>query len=324
MNAAGESPRFSTLMRSISDGGCVYMVDDRLAKAQFGAWVGIIGNLALAGVKLLIGVMAKSQALIADSVHSASDVVGSAAVLIGLRAAERPPDEDHPYGHGKAESVAAIIVSVLLAIVGFEIGVSSIKSFFSTLEAPGFMAVWAAIGSMIIKEWMFRYKYNLGKKLNSQSLIANAWEHRSDVYSSFAALIGIGGAILGGWLNVTWMLYLDPAAGIFVSALVLKMSYNIMMDSIHSTLDHVLHEEDTRDFRQTIERVPGVMRLDTLRAREHGHYLIIDVKIGVNPYITVEEGHRIGKRVKVDLMENFSQVRDVFVHINPYEQNADK
>lgn len=300
------------------------MVDDRLAKAQFGAWVGIIGNLALAGVKLLIGVMAKSQALIADSVHSASDVVGSVAVLIGLRAAERPPDEDHPYGHGKAESVAAIIVSVLLAIVGFEIGVSSIQSFFSTLEAPGLMAVWAAIGSMIIKEWMFRYKYNLGKKLNSQSLIANAWEHRSDVYSSFAALIGIGGAILGEWMNVSWMLYLDPAAGIFVSALVLKMSYNIMMESIHSTLDHVLHDEDTKDFRQTIERVPGVMRLDTLRAREHGHYLIIDVKIGVNPYITVEEGHSIGKRVKVDLMENFSQVRDVFVHINPYEQNSDK
>lgn len=295
------------------------MADDRLAKAQFGAWVGIIGNLALAGVKLVVGLLAKSQAMIADSVHSASDVVGSVAVLIGIRAAERPPDEDHPYGHGKAESISAIIVSVLLVVVGFEIGISSIKSFFSPVEAPGFLAVWAAIGSMVVKEAMFRYKYNLGKKLNSQSLIANAWEHRSDVYSSFAALVGIGGAILGEWLGVPWMLYLDPAAGVFVSALVLKMSYNIMMESIHSTLDHVLHEEDTAEFRQRIESVPGVMRIDTLRARETGHYLIIDVKIGVNPHISVEEGHRIGKHVKQELLDHFPQVRDVFVHINPYD-----
>lgn len=299
-------------------------MDDRLAKAQFGAWVGIVGNLALAAVKLVIGLAAKSQALIADSVHSASDVVGSVAVLIGLRAAERPPDEDHPYGHGKAESVSAIIVSVLLAIVGFEIGMSSIKSFFAPVEAPGFLAVWAAIGSMIVKEWMFRYKYNLGKKLNSQSLIANAWEHRSDVYSSFAALVGIGGAILGDRAGVSWMLYLDPAAGIFVSALVLKMSYNILMESIHSTLDHVLHEDDALPFRECIEGVKGVLRVDSLRAREHGHYLIIDVKIGVDPHMTVEEGHRIGKQVKHALLEKFSQVRDVFVHINPFDAGSDR
>lgn len=293
------------------------MVDDRLAKAQFAAWVGIIGNLALAGVKLLVGVIAKSQALVADSIHSASDVIGSVAVLIGLRAAERPPDQDHPYGHGKAESVSAIIVSVLLAVVGFEMGNSSIKSLFTPLEAPGFLAVWAAIGSMIVKEWMYRYKYNLGKKLKSQSLIANALEHRSDVFSSFAALVGIGGAIAGGWLGVPWMLYLDPVAGIFVSLLVLKMAYNILMESIHSTLDHVLHEDDTQELRQAILLVSGVTRIDSLRAREHGHYQIVDVKIGVNPHITVEEGHGIGKQVKHEIMEKFSEVRDVFVHINP-------
>jgi cation diffusion facilitator family transporter len=294
-------------------------MDNRLAKAQFGAWVGIVGNLVLAAAKLVIGLVAHSQALIADAVHSASDVVGSVAVLIGLRAAERPPDEDHPYGHGKAESIAAIIVSVLLALVGFEIGSASVQSLFAPLEAPGVIAIWAAIGSMMIKEWMFRYKYNLGKKLNSQSLIANAWEHRSDVFSSFAALIGIGGAILGGRYDIPWMLYLDPVAGIFVSALVLKMAYNILMESIHTTLDHVLHEEDTRELRQTIEAVPGVMRIDSLRAREHGHYQIVDVKISVDPHITVEEGHRVGKRVKQELMDRFTAVRDVFVHINPYD-----
>jgi cation diffusion facilitator family transporter len=294
-------------------------MENRLAKAQFAAWVGIVGNVALAAVKLVIGLVAKSQALVADAVHSASDVVGSVAVLIGLRAAERPPDEDHPYGHGKAESVAAIIVSVLLALVGFEIGAASVESLFAPLEAPGMLAVWAAVGSMILKEWMFRYKYNLGKKLNSQSLIANAYEHRSDVYSSLAALIGIGGAILGGRYDIPWLLYLDPIAGIFVSGLVLVMAYNIMKESIHAILDHVLHEEETIDLRRTIEAVPGVIRIDSVRAREHGHYLIVDVKMSVDPLITVEQGHRIGKRVKQALMDQHSSVRDVFVHINPYD-----
>ncbi|USG64091.1 cation diffusion facilitator family transporter [Brevibacillus ruminantium] len=295
-------------------------MDNRLAKAQFGAWVGIVGNIALAAAKLIIGLVAKSQALIADAVHSASDVVGSVAVLIGLKAAERPPDEDHPYGHGKAESVAAIIVSVLLAVVGFEIGSSSVKSLFTPLVAPSFIAVWAAVGSMIVKEWMFRYKYKLGKELNSPSLIANAWEHRSDVFSSFSALLGIGGAILGGRLDIPWLLYLDPLAGIFVSILVLKMAYSLLKESIHNTLDHVLHEDQTLGLRRAIEAVEGVMRIDSLRAREHGHYQIVDVKIGVHPLITVEEGHRIGKQVKQTLMNQFSDVRDVFIHVNPYDE----
>lgn len=296
-------------------------MENRLAKAQIGAWVGIVGNLLLAGVKLVVGLFAASQAMIADAAHSASDVVGSIAVLIGLRAAERPPDEDHPYGHGKAESIAAIIVSVLLVIVGFEIGYKSFESMFVPLTPPGMLAIWAAVGSMVVKELMFRYKYKLGKKLNSQSLIANAWEHRSDVFSSFAALIGIGGAILGAHLGVSWMVYLDPVAGVFVSALVLKMAYHIMMDSIHSTLDHVLHEEDTKELRRMAESVPGVMRIDDLRAREHGHYQIVDIKVGVNPIITVEEGHSIGKEVKRTLLTHFPQVRDVLVHINPYQSD---
>ncbi|UFJ39008.1 cation diffusion facilitator family transporter [Brevibacillus humidisoli] len=294
-------------------------MENRLAKAQWAAWVGIIGNLLLAGAKLVVGWLADSRALIADAAHSASDVVGSVAVLIGLRAAERPPDEDHPYGHGKAESIAAIIVSVLLIFVGLEIGYSSFQAFFSPLQAPGIAAIWAAVASMVVKEAMFRYKYRLGKKLNSQSLIANAWEHRSDVYSSLAALIGIGGAIVGGQLAVPWMVYLDPAAGMFVSLLVLRMAYSILMESIHNTLDHVLHEEDTVELMEAVEQVPGVIRIDEFRAREHGHYVIVDVKVSVDPQITVEQGHYIGKQVKHTLLDQFDYVRDVFVHINPYD-----
>ncbi len=294
------------------------MSDERFKKAEFAAWVGIIGNLVLAIVKGVIGYVAHSKALIADAVHSASDVIGSIAVLIGLRAAQKPPDKDHPYGHGKAESIAAIIVSIILFIVGLEVGYKSFQTMLDPLEAPGLIAVYAAFISMLVKEGMFQYKYRLGKKLNSQALIANAWEHRSDVYSSLAAVVGIGGAVIGGKFQLPFLLYLDPIAGLIVSILVLKMAYHILGESIHNTLDHVVHDEAAQELVDAVEKVDGVMTVDRLLAREHGHYVIVDVKIGVNPNITVKKGHSIGKEVKHKLMNEFEHVQDVMVHINPY------
>ncbi|MDR6226350.1 cation diffusion facilitator family transporter [Desmospora profundinema] len=290
-----------------------------MRQAETGAWVGIVGNLILAILKGVVGVIADSRALVADAVHSASDVAGSLAVLIGVRVAQEPPDQDHPYGHGKAESVAAIIVSVILAMVGFEIGRGSFESLFEEVTAPGWLAVVAAAVSIVAKEAMFQYKYRLGKRIGSQAIIANAWEHRSDVYSSLAALIGIGGAILGQWLGIGQLVYLDAIAGIFVSLLVLRMAFHLAKESIHTTLDHVLHEEDAAELVETAASVQGVKRVDELLAREHGFYVIVDVKIAVEPHITVEEGHGIGKRVKTALVEGHDHVSDVMVHINPYK-----
>lgn len=296
------------------------MTDDRFRKAEFAAWVGIVGNLALAFLKGAVGLLAGSKALLADAVHSASDVAGSFAVLVGLRAAKLPPDEDHPYGHGKAEPIAAIIVSVLLMIVGVQIGISSLKAITAGVTgAPGKLALIALIISIIVKEAMFQYKFRLGKKLGSQALITNAWEHRSDVYSSIAAVFGVGGAIFGQYFGLPWLYYLDPIAGLVVSALVLKMGYRLIMESIHNTMDHVLHFEDSQELVEATQRVKGVITVDELRAREHGHYVIVDVKISVNPRITVLEGHDIAKAVKSLLMKRFSHVSDVFVHVNPYD-----
>lgn len=298
------------------------MTGQRFAKAEFAAWIGIVGNIVLAGVKGFVGWFSGSKALIADAVHSASDVVGSAAVLIGLKAAKKPPDEDHPYGHGKAESVAAIIVAMLLLLVGFEVGLSAAKSIYYGVEEPGgnySWALWVVILSIVAKEAMFQYKYRLGKKLSSQALIANAWEHRSDVYSSIAALVGIGGALLGVYIDMPILFYLDPIAGLIVSLMVLRMGYKILMESIHSTLDHVLHEEDSGELIEAVQTVQGVLAVDDLRAREHGHYVIVDLKISVNPQITVLEGHDIAKAVKNRLIDRFSHVSDVFVHVNPYD-----
>jgi len=296
---------------------------ERFKKAEFVAIIGIIGNLILAILKWVIGVYANSRALVADAVNSASDVAGSLAVFIGLRAAKQPPDEDHPYGHGKAESIAAIIVAVLLVLVGFEIGKSSFQAFFQPIEAPKLIALVAVIVSIVIKETMFRYTFSMGKKLNSDALIVTAYDHRLDVYSSLAALVGIGCAILGEKLGVGWLVYADPVAGIFVSILILKLAWKLGSESIHNALDHVLHEEETIELRKIVESIPEVKKIDELHAREHGHYVIIDLKISVDPYITVEEGHRVGKKVKQKLMEE-RHVENVFVHINPYNpDNSD-
>ncbi|WP_209122833.1 cation diffusion facilitator family transporter [Alkalihalobacillus sp. BA299] len=296
--------------------------DIRYEKVKMGAWIGIIGNIVLAVLKGIIGFMSNSRALIADAVHSASDVVGSVAVLIGVRAAKMPPDQDHPYGHGKAESITAIIVAVLLFLVGVEIAIDAIKAFFEQIAVPKIIAIYAVIFSIVVKEIMFRYKYHLGKKYRSEALITDAWHHRSDVYSSIAALLGIGGSILGGTIDVPWLVYADPVAGLFVSILVVKMAWQLGSQSIHNTLDHVLHDEDTIDMKKAVASVEGVLNVDEFLAREHGHYVIIDLKIAVDPEITVKEGHSIGKAVKRRLLEE-NYVHDVLVHINPHEKNGE-
>ncbi|TLS53568.1 cation transporter [Paenibacillus antri] len=298
------------------------MTQQRFAKAEFAAWLGIFGNLALAVMKGVVGFLSGSQALIADAANSASDVAGSFAVLIGLRAAKRPPDKDHPYGHGKAESIAAIIVSVLLLLVGFEVARTAVVTIFFSegpIPIPESYAIWALAVAIVVKEFLFRYKFRLGKQLNSQALIATAWDHRSDVMASGAALIGVLGAVLGGIYGIGWLAYADPVAGLLVAALVLRMGYKLIMESIHNTLDHVLHAEDAEELVTAAQNVKGVITVDELRAREHGHYVIVDAKISVNPRITVLEGHDIAKAVKHELMNKFGHVSDVFVHVNPYD-----
>lgn len=291
--------------------------NERFKQAEFAAIVGVIGNIVLAIIKGVLGFLGNSRALIADAAHSASDVLGSIAVFVGLRAAKQPPDEDHPYGHGKAESIAAIIVAVLLFIVGIEIGRSAFTAFFKSISPPNILAVYGALLSIIAKESMFQYKFRLGKKIKSDAIIVNAYEHRSDVYSSLAALVGIGFALLGDKLGVSWLEYADPLAGLFVSLLILKMAWTLGADSIHTTLDHVLHEDETEQLRKVVEGVPQVKKIDELYAREHGHYVIVDIKISIDPFMTVEEGHRVGKLVKEKLMA-VNNVHNVMVHINPY------
>lgn len=291
----------------------------RSQKAQFASWVGIIGNFLLAIIKGIIGWISGSHALIADAVHSASDVISSVTVLAGIRAANKPPDKEHPYGHGKAESISAIIVSILLILVGVEIASSSLQVFWGeTPQAPTGIALIAVSISIICKELLYQYKHRLGKRINSPALMADAWHHRSDVLSSIGVFFGIGGAIIGEQIGYVQLVYLDPLAGIVVALFIMRIGYQMIRESIHMVLENILDEEESERFIVTTENVTGVLQVDDLRARSHGQYVVLDLKISVDATLNVEKGHQISKRVKRALMTEHDDVSDVLVHINPY------
>lgn len=282
-------------------------------------WVGIIVNTLLAIIKGIGGFISGSKALLADALHSASDIVGSIVVLFGVKIAHKPPDKEHPYGHGKAENIASIIVALLLIAVGVQIVISSTGVFFGDVPAaPGMLALIIIIISIVVKEVLFYYKYYLGKKYRSSALITEAWHHRSDSLSSLAALVGIGGAIIGEYFDIGLLIYSDAVAGIVVSIIVIKVGYQLAKESSLVVMEKVLDPEESKIYAETVSNINGVLKIDQMYARTHGSYYIIDLKISVDPDITVREGHDIAKDVKDVLMDTYVEVEDVLVHVNPY------
>lgn len=293
-------------------------VRDNARPIIIATWIGIIINTLLAIIKAVGGILSGSRALIADALHSTTDIIGSIVILFAVKIANKPPDEEHPYGHGKAENIASIIVALLLIVVGAEISISSIKMFFGDVpNAPGTIAIYILIASIIIKELLFYYKHWLGKKYNSAALVSEAWHHRSDSLSSLAALSGVGLAILGAYLEIDVLIYGDAIAGIIVSIIVIKVGYDLAKDSANVVLEQVLDKKDIVKYENTIKQVEGVIDINELLARTHGSYVVIDIKISVNPNITVKQGHDIASHAKSSLLQHHQEVEDVFVHINP-------
>lgn len=281
-------------------------------------WVGIIVNILLAIMKGIGGILSGSRALLADALHSASDIVSSVVILFAVTIANKPPDAEHPYGHGKAENIASIIVALLLIGVGIEISISSAKVFFGNMpQAPGKLALIIIIISILIKEALFQYKYRLGKKYQSTALITDAWHHRSDSLSSLAALVGVAAAIIGEHYGLYFLVYGDAVAGIIVSLIVIRVGYLLAKESMLVVLEKVLDDEEVKDYIKTIESVDGVINVDEILARTHGSYVIIDLRIGVNAMITVQEGHNIARATKTKLINTHDEIEDVLVHINP-------
>jgi len=286
--------------------------------AAMAAWLNLVANVVLMLGKGIIGTLAGSRALVADAVHSAADLAGSIAVMIGLRVARKPPDAEHPYGHGKAELVSSAVVAVLLIVAALRVGTSGILALGQHPQEPEWIAGYAAAVAIVIKAVLYRYNMHLGRRLHSQSLIASALDHRSDVLSSAAALVGICVSILGKKFHIHWMLYGDALSSALVAVLVLRVGFQVAVEAVHTLMDRVVPKRESDPYHTLILEIDGVKRIDELRARDHGQYVIVDVKISVDAEMTVARGHDVAERVKERMCAAFPRVRDVLVHVNPY------
>ena len=272
----------------------------------------IYANAALSAVKLAAGLLARSGAMVSDAVHSISDVFSTIIVMIGVRAAGKASDKEHPYGHERMECVAAIILAGVLLATGLMIGYSGVKKILSpeTLNVPGALALAAAIVSILVKEAMFRYTRRAAKQIDSDALMADAWHHRSDALSSIGALIGIGGARLG-------LPILDPIASLVICLFIGKAAYDIFTDAVNKMVDQSVDEETEAAIRACAMQHPGVASIDRLMTRKFGSRIYIEMEISADGALPLTQAHAIAERVHTDIERQFPKVKHIMIHVNP-------
>ncbi|QJA05816.1 cation transporter [Thermosulfurimonas marina] len=272
-------------------------------------------NLALALLKILAGWWGHSQAVLADGVHSLSDLATDLLTLLGLKYGAAPPDEDHPYGHRRIETLLAVTVGVLLGATGLGLAFRALTSLHS--RPPETLPLWVLLPpalSLLLKEGLFRLTLRIGKELGSPVVIANAHHHRSDALSSLPALVGAGGAALHPGLH-----FLDPLGSLLVSGFILRCAWRIVQPGVTELCDGIDVEEAQR-IREEVLKVKGVKDAHRVRARKHAGRTLVDLHIQVDPHLSVREGHRISERVKRFLMARHRRIMDVVVHLEPYEK----
>ena len=274
--------------------------------------VGVVCNVALTLFKLIAGIVANSAAMVADAVHSASDIVGSFVVMIGAVLSNKAPDTEHPYGHEKLECIASVILGNILVAVGALIGYNGILKIVSgeTLTAPGTLALIAAVASIVVKEALYWYTILGAKKINSVSLKAEAWHHRSDALSSIGSFVGILGARLG-------VPVLDPIASVVICLFIFKVAYGIFRESIDRLIDHACCDETVEQMRETLAAVPGVLAVDDIKTRLFGSRTYVDVEIAADGDLPLREAHAIAEAAHHTLEREFPEVKHCTVHVNP-------
>lgn len=276
--------------------------------------VSIAGNAVLSLFKLLAGVLAHSGAMISDAVHSASDVLSSIIVIIGVKLSVRAPDKEHPYGHERFECVAAIVLAVVLAVTGLLIGYKAFGSIEGrgTQPMPGVLALVAAAVSIVVKEAMYWYTRFFGKRLNSASLMASAWDHRSDALSSVGALVGIAGARMGHPV-------MEPIASLVICLFILKAAYDIFRDAMGKMVDRAADAETEKSLTDCVLSEKEVRGVDKLRTREFGSRIYVDLEIRLDGSMTLYDAHAIAERVHDRIEREFPSVKHIMVHVNPDE-----
>ncbi|WP_252235926.1 cation diffusion facilitator family transporter [Clostridium sp. ZS1] len=273
--------------------------------------VTIIGNVILSVIKIGIGIVASSKAMIADGVHSLSDVFSTIGVIIGLKLSSKKADKEHPYGHEKFESLTSVFLGIMLVLVSLGIGFSGIKNLiYGNYSIPRSLAIFAAVISIVSKEAMYWYTLKYAEKINSTSLKADAWHHRSDSFSSIGALIGIIGARMGFPM-------LDPAIALVISIIIIKVSYDILKQSINQLMDTSVGDNAIKKMNAAIHSIDGVKNIDNLKTRLHANKVYVDVEISVESDISVEEGHKIAMNVH-NIIEENKDVKHCMVHVNPF------
>lgn len=281
-----------------------------------GFWI----NLFLVVVKLFFGYWGHSDALVADGYHSVSDFVTDFIVLFFVGAAYKKADREHPYGHGKIETVATAFIGIFLFLTALVLAVEGIMSIINVangeiLPKPSIWTLVVALVSILAKEFCYRYTVSYGKKVDSSSLIANAWHHRSDALSSVATLIGVAFSI---FMGATWRI-MDPIACVLVSVLIAVSAVQIARPSFSELLERSLPEDEIKKIREIIKSVPGVKRMHNLRTRQNGHSCIVDVNIHVAPDITVRVAHDIATDVEYSLKKDLGSDMIIYVHVEPDE-----
>jgi cation diffusion facilitator family transporter len=284
----------------------------RYQMSRKAALVGAVTNALLAVLKVLCGWQGHSQSLIADGIHSLSDLMTDALVLFAARHASEAPDAEHPYGHGRFETIGTLVLGAVLVAVGIGIIFDAGERLFAPEELliPEVVTLYVAGFSILANEALFFYTRHLGNLINSDLLRANAWHHRSDSVSSIVVLLGIGGTMLG-------LPYLDAIAAVMVGLMVVKIGWSLGWNATHELADAGLEEESLTEIREVIGNVSGVKSVHMLRTRKLGGHALADVHVQVDPWLSVSEGHRIAEVVQYGLIDKVDVLEDVTVHIDP-------
>ncbi len=278
------------------------------------ALLGLVINVGLGIVKLVGGIVGNSFALISDAINSLGDSLTSIVVVCALHLAQKPGDAEHPYGHTRAEAVAASSVALLVIVSALYVGWEAIQRLGTLHEIPPFWTLWIAGANVIIKESLYRYKVEVGRRTRSAAVIANAWDHRSDALCSAAVLIGLG-AVRWAGPEYAWA---DEVAAVFVVCAILFTGVELYRHSASELMDVQAEDKLIDEIREAAEKVEGVEAVEKLWVRKTGLELLADIHIEVNAQMTVEDGHRIAHLVKDGLLEQFAPLRDVLVHVEPH------
>lgn len=292
--------------------------DAHYREAMFAAAIGLAVNFALGLVKLAGGLAGQSFALIADSVNSLGDSVASVVTIAALRFAQVPPDDEHPYGHTRAESVAGLFVALLIASSGLFVAWEAVSRLHSDHSFPPLWTLGIAAANVVIKEALFWFNRHVGHRTGSSAILANAWDHRGDAFCSLAVLVGLGAVFAGGrdWI------WADEASALIVALAIFASGVRLLSNSIHELLDPQADEAFVREIRTAAAAVPGVLDVEKLWVRKTGIEYLVDIHVQVDPQMTVAAGHRISHAVRDLLVARFAAVRAVLVHLEPFDDRA--